>query len=427
MLSKAKAVERNRMAAKIALGQRSCREHLRRLAFVFAVELRLKIVTELYMREMSPTQFHREFGGGSASRVARNFDALRKHGWIRYIRSAAGREGKGKENFYRAPELAFIDAETWALVPYSMRVTSSWHIFNRIAARMRDAMESSCSAARRGRDLTSTPLVLDQVGWAQVIEALTTQFVYLFEEQKDAQLRIRHSGEKLIRADIFQVAFQAPTPIDTQMKSTLVERRNEPLVPLHERMSPVFADDICMRIVDELNRREMSVTLFYREFHRELSDVSIGALHRRFKRLKEIGWLAKVHEETGGRRRGATEVFYRATIPAIEENAPWVDISEALRGTKNWSTFQQLSGEVKKSMKAGTFDQRTDRCVAWSLVSLDNQGWEKVIADHDALLACALDEQDRAKHRMAKSNEQPIKMILAQAAFEAPKDVTKAP
>jgi hypothetical protein len=78
-------------------------------------------------------------------------------------------------------------------------------------------------------------------------------------------------------------------------------------------------------------------------------------------------------------------------------------------------------------MKAGTFDQRTDRCVAWSLVSLDNQGWEKVIAGHNALLARALGEQDRAKHRMAKSDEQPIKMILAQAAFEAPKDATKAP
>ncbi len=379
------------------------------------------------MREMSPTQFHREFGGGSASRVARNFEALKKHGWIRYVRSAPGREGKGKENFYRAPELAFIDAETWALVPYSMRVTFSWHIFNRIAVRMRDAMEASCSATRQGRDLTSTPLVLDQVGWARVIEAVTTQFVHLFEEQKDAQLRVRHSGEDLIRADIFQVAFQVPTPIDTQQKPALVERRNEPLVPFFERMSPVFADDICMRIVNELNQREMSVTLFYREFHRELCHVSIGALHRRFKKLQEVGWLAKVNEETGGRRRGATEVFYRATVPAVDESAPWADIPQALRGTKNWSTLRQLSGQVKAAIKAGTFDQRTDRCVAWSLVSLDNHGWEKVIAGHDELLAYALDEQDRAKHRMANSDEQPIKMTLAQAAFEAPRDVIKSP
>jgi hypothetical protein len=317
VLSEKKAVKGNRVAAKIALGRPSSREHLRRLAFVFAVELRLKIVTELYMREMSPTQFHREFGGGSASRVARNFEALRKHGWIRYIRSAAGREGKGKENFYRAPELAFIDAETWALVPYSMRVTSSWHVFNRIAARMRDAMEASCSGTQQGRDLTSTPLVLDQVGWARVIEAVTTQFVYLFEEQKDAQLRVRHSGEKLIRADIFQVAFQVPTLTDMQLKSALIERRNEPLVPLFERMSPVFADDICMRIVNELNRQEMSVTLFYREFHRELSDVGIGALHRRFKRLKEVGWLAKVHEETGGNVAGRQRSFIARPSPLL--------------------------------------------------------------------------------------------------------------
>jgi hypothetical protein len=45
------------VAAKIWTGIRSRAEHLRRLSVVFAVELRLKIVTELYMREMSPKQF----------------------------------------------------------------------------------------------------------------------------------------------------------------------------------------------------------------------------------------------------------------------------------------------------------------------------------------------------------------------------------
>jgi hypothetical protein len=411
------------LAAKIAVGSKSGREHLRRMGVVFAVELRMKIVTELYMQEMSPTQFRNEFGGGSASRVARNFETLEKHGWLRYVRSAPGKGGKGVEHFSRATELAFIDAETWALVPYSMRVASSWRIFNQIAPRMREAMEASCLGERPSRDLTSTSLRLDQTGWEHVIDALTAQFVCLFEEQKDAQLRIRHSGEELIRADVFQIAFQAPTSGDRRIGPALVENRKEPLIPFHERLSPVFADDIGMRIVAELNQREMSVT----QFHREFGGASVGSTHRRFKRLKDIGWLAKVSEETGGRRRGATEIFYRATVPAIDGNTPWANVPDSLSRTNDWKTFERLSVEMKAAMKAGTFDMRSDRILAWSLLSLDRQGWEKMIKKLDALLRYVLDEQDHAKHRMAKSGEKPITMIVAQAAFEAPKSTVKAP
>ena len=68
---------------KIWIGTRKHAEHLRRLAVVFAVPLRLKIVTELYQREMSPTQFYKEFGGGSVSRVTKHFERLRATGWLR--------------------------------------------------------------------------------------------------------------------------------------------------------------------------------------------------------------------------------------------------------------------------------------------------------------------------------------------------------
>jgi len=411
------------VTAKISLGPRSCREHLRHLSVVFAVELRLKIVTELYGRTMSPTQFNREFGGGSVSRVARNFEILEEHGWLRYIRSAPGKGGRGVEKFYRAPDLAFIDAESWALVPYSMRVTSSWKVFNQIAPRLREAMEDSHRGVRASCDLVSTSLVLDEAGWKHVIDAVTSQFVFLFEEQKDAQLRVQHSGEDLVRADVFLIAFEASRGGD-EAQSNLVESCREPLVPFHERLSPVFADDMCMQIVEELNRREMSVTQFFRQFG---GGGGVSGVHRRFKRLQEIGWIAKVREETGGTRRGATEVYYRATVPAIAENAPWANVPDFLSTSDNWKTFEKLSKQVKASMKAGTFDRRSDRCLAWSLLSLDRQGWETVVGELDALHERVLGEQDLAKYRVAKSGEKTIKMTVTQAAFESPKEVIKAP
>lgn len=411
------------MAARISLGVESGREHLRRLSVVFAVELRLKIVTELYMREMGPAQFYREFGGGTASRVARNFQTLEENGWLRAIGTAPAKSGRGKETLYRASELAFIGPDPWALLPYSLRVASSWNIFNQIAERLRDAMEASNVEARQGRNLTCTQLSVDQLGWKRVSEAVAAEFVSLFEEQEDARRRAFYLGEELFRADVFQIAFETPMHAGKRLGPGLVESRREPLIPFSERLAPVFADDVCMQIVAESNRREISVA----QFHREFGGDSRRTLYRRFHRLEEIGWLEKVHQKKGGARRGATEYFYRATGPAITDSGPWANAPESLSGTDNWKVFEQLSARVKEAMKAGTFDARMDRCQAWSLLQLDRQGWEKVIAGLDALRTYILEEQARAKDCMKKSGEKQVTMIVALGAFEAPGDSDKAP
>jgi DNA-binding PadR family transcriptional regulator len=414
------------VGAKVATRIKSQAAHLRRLSVVFAVEIRLKIVTELYMREMSPKEFYEEFGGGSLSRVTKNFEKLEDHGWLRYIRSEGpgGSRRGGVEHYYRATELAFFDAETWALMPYSIRVSSSWNIFNQIAQRLREAMEAVRLEESRSRDLACTSLLLDQLGWERLIAAIDALFVSNFEEQDDARLRVSHSGEPLIRADVFLVAFESPMRRGGRVGPDLAEAKKEPLIPFPERLSPVLADDMCLQIIAELNLREMSVTQYHQEFG---GDASVGGVRRRFKRLEKVGWLKKVREETGGKRRGATEHFYRATGPALVDSCPWDEAPDSLRGTSSWRTFERFSELIKEAMRAGTFDARKDRYATWSLLSLDQRGWEKVIAGIEALLAFAVEEQERASDRMEESKEEPLKMTVVTAALESPKDPVKAP
>jgi hypothetical protein len=411
------------VAARLAIGIKA-REHLRRLSVVFAVELRLKIIGELYMREMSPKQFFEEFGGGSISRVTQNFERLVETGWLRYIRSEGpgGKRYGGVEHFYRSTELAFFDVQTWALVPYSMRVASSWSLFNQIALRLRERLEASSLNATRKRDFSCTQVLLDQAGWERVIEAIDAQFLCIFEEQKDAPLRVRSSGGELLRADVLLIAFESPMRGE-QIGPCLVESDKEPLIPFPERLAPVLADDVCMQIVSELNRREMSAT----QFHREFGGATISGIRSRFERLKTSGWLKKVNEKTGGRRRGASEHFYRATRPAFRDGSTWTEPSDALRRIRSWRTFERFSEKVTEAMQAGTFDARVDRYVTLSFLSLDQQGWANVVAGIEALSALIFEEQERAKDRMAKSGEKPILLTAGLGAFEAPKDAAKAP
>lgn len=386
---------------------------------LFAVELQLKIVAELYGRAMSPTQFYNEFGGGSPSRVAKIFMRLKDEEWLRHMYDGLGPSGR-VEGFYRAPEPAFFDTESWALVPYSLRVASSWALFNQMAPVLRNAMEERRSD--QYRDLSCTPLLLDEAGWTNVIGAIAAQFVSLFEHQDDSRFRVAHTGEELIRADVFMIGFEMPLPGSESIGLDLVTR-DEPLGQFHERLSPAIADDMCLRIVQELNLRPMSAARFHRAFGHEFDGASYQSVLRRFKRLMKVGWLVRVAPPVHQR---STEHFYRATIPEIHDNFLRPNLPDAANDPDRWRAFQQLCGDVKEAMQAGIFDARTDRTVAWAFLAFDRRAWGEVILELDALLDHIDDEQRRAAKRLKDSGESPIAMSIATAAYESPKEAPKA-
>jgi hypothetical protein len=413
--------------AKVWTGIKSQAAYLRRLSVVFAAELRLKIVTELYMREMSPKQFYEEFGGGSITRVDRHFKKLAKHGWLRFIRSESGGSRRGAtEHFYRATELAIFDDQTWALVPYSLRVAISWRTFKQLAERVREALQAGTLDARADSRLSWKTLLLDQLGWERVVAAMGALFESLFEEQNDAKLRISHSKEKPILVTVALAAFESPAhpqdPGNRRATPRLVETCRDSPVPLPLRLSKVFADELCLQIIAEANLREISAPLFHSEF-----GGNIDGIRRRFKNLSKIGWLKKVNEKSGGRRRGATEKFYRATGPAIFDNESWVDVPDSIKTIDSWTTFKQLSDRVKEAIEAGTLEARLDNHMSWSLLRLDQLGCAKVTASVDALLALIFKERDRTEACIADSAVKPITTTVALAAFESPRDSTKAP
>jgi hypothetical protein len=411
------------MTPKLTIGIKS-RERLRRLADVFAVELRLRIVTALYKRPLSAKQFFEEYGGGTLSRVTQNFKRLANTGWLRLVRTEGpgGARHGAVEHFYRSTELAFFDDESWALVPYSMRVACSWSLFKQIAKRLRQALEETSQKPSLKRDLSCVDLLLDQAGWEHVIEAVNAQFARIFEEQEDSQLRAPDSGEELISADVLLIAFESPMGRG-QVDSHLAEIDKEPLIPFPERLAPVLGDDVCLQIVFELNRSAMSVT----QFHREFGGASLSGIRSRFNRLKRAGWLKKVDEQTGGRRHGASEHFYRATTPAMTGDGAWQSPPDSLRGTRSWRTFERFCEKVLEAMRSGTFDARTDRSVTLSFLNLDRRSWENVIAGIESLAAFILEEQARAKVRLEKSGEKPIAATVGLAAFETPPELAKEP
>jgi hypothetical protein len=398
--------------------------YLARLAIVFDYELRLKIVTELYMRPMSPSQFFEEFGGGNVSRVSRHFKILHEHGWLRFIRTAPCKGPRGADqNVYRAPELVVLDEETWALLPYSIKVSWSCIALKQLTERVRDALAADTFDSRPERHLTWTPLLLDRAGWDRVMARVNALFTSLLEEQDDAKIRLHYSEEKPILATVGLLAFESPMSSTKGVGHALIEA-GESSMPFSSRLAKVFADEVCLKIVAELNLREMSV----QQFHDEFGGASISGIRHRFRKLVRSGWLSPVNEKTGGKRRHGRERFFRATGPAIFDNRTWASLPSSLKKKRSGTTFDQLAEEVQRAITAGTFDARNDRHLTWLLLLLDQEGWEKMIAAVDALFAFVINERDRAESRIGAEPDGGLaRMTVGLMAFESPKDAVKAP
>ena len=406
--------------ARIRIGDSQPASIFPRLAVVFADPIRLKIVAELYQSEMSPSQFFSVHGGGSLSRVDRHFKRLADQGWLRLVRRETGGSRRGAvENFYRAPQLAVFDNETWARLPRSLRAEFSWRIFAQFADRVKEALEAGTFDSRSERHFTWTPLVLDEEGRHRVLKVIDGIFEALFEERADARVRIKRSGESPIHATVGLAAFDSPRC--ERNRSGLILPTPSPLENQNEddfttRLARVFSSEVNLKIVTELGLREMSASEFVEQF----GGGEIPEISRRFRVLAKHGWLVKVREETGGKRRGGVQRVYRATRPAIFDTQTWAQVPDTIRKTFSWRIFEQLAEQVREAMDAGTFDARPDRHLTWTPVLLDQVGWEQVISTVDSAFYEVLAEEEKAKERLARSKQEPVIATVYLAVFESP-------
>lgn len=409
--------------ARVKISAKS-REYLRRLSIVYAYELRLTAVTELYLREMSPSQFYREFGGGSATRVERHFKRLTEYGWLRFVREASGeRRRGGREHFYRATELAILDEEISALLPYSVRAAHGWKSFRQLAERARGALEAGTFDARPDRHLSSTSLRVDLLGRGRVIAAVDGLFYYLLKEQGEARLRVFKSGEKPFLATVGIAGFDSASGLVCHESGPILPEGAACLVPTYSRLSKVFGDEVCLSIVDELNPLEMSVS----QYHREIGGASKSAIRYRFEMLEQIALLRRVGKMPRDGRRGPREHLYRAAGPMLSVGDVWSGLPDLVRVTDSWREFERIADQIKEAIMAGTFDANPDRHLTWSLLSLDRRGWENVIAAIKAVLAFIAEEVRLAKIRLAESGETPTEVIIAMMAFESPRGSERKP
>jgi len=121
--------------------------YLERLGVAHMDQIRLTIITELYMREMGVQQFYESVGGSSYDSVRRHFFKLVDFGWLRYVRTTSSGRGR-PEKLYRSTELAVIDTETWRMLPFSIRDAFTIQLLLEMGGRVGEALQQGRAGAR---------------------------------------------------------------------------------------------------------------------------------------------------------------------------------------------------------------------------------------------------------------------------------------
>lgn len=167
-------------------------------------------------------------------------------------------------------------------------------------------------------------------------------------------------------------------------------------------------------------RGHVWVTLFERgivspaEIANEL-DLEPSEVSYHFRNLHRKGLIRLVRTV---QRRGFDEHFYEPLAPAVHlDDEEWMRLPQGIRSSLSGDMLQQIARSFFDALEAGVFDAR-NRHLTRTWLKLDERGWGELMR----LLLRTLDRagaiQERSAQRCEDSEEEPIAVEVAIAAFE---------
>lgn len=140
-----------------------------RIGKVFTDDLNLAIVNELNHTAMTPAQLHATLGGATSTTFLRKCKRLAKLGWAVDVDMKTGGKLHGANLYqFRAAAPNISESDIFQGIPASARIGQSWDAIQPFIATSLSAIETGTFNRRFDRHLSLSPLLVDEIGWAQV-------------------------------------------------------------------------------------------------------------------------------------------------------------------------------------------------------------------------------------------------------------------
>lgn len=180
-----------------------------KLAKALSNRWRCRILMEVSVRPMSPSQFIEEVGG-SMTNISRCFRDLAKWGFVEIVQEKkGGRRGGGVERIYRSTLRAFFDTQSWIGLPQILREEISQFFLDGYFDRISEAFEAKTIDAEIDRHLSWKPIVIDRAAWNTIGAALNEILDWLPVLEAEATER-SDDVEDLIPTTVGLASFLSP-------------------------------------------------------------------------------------------------------------------------------------------------------------------------------------------------------------------------
>jgi len=139
-----------------------------KLAKALSNKWRCRILMEVSVRPLSPSQFVEEFGG-SMTHISRCFRDLAGWGYLEVFEERnGGRRGGGVERIYRGTRRPYFDGPTWESLPLMIREEMSEWFLRTYFDRVSEAINAGTFDADLDRHLSWKPIVVDRQAWKEI-------------------------------------------------------------------------------------------------------------------------------------------------------------------------------------------------------------------------------------------------------------------
>jgi len=176
------------------------------------------------------------------------------------------------------------------------------------------------------------------------------------------------------------------------------------------RLAKALSHPMRTRILAILNERVASPNEIAAMIDERLPNVSYHV-----RALQELECIELVRT---AQRRGAIEHYYRALERPFFSDRDWKRLPRSGRQAVTDVALQMIWEDVSGAIRAGTFEQREDRHLTRSPLTVDERGWNELNELLLKTLRQAEEISAKSNKRLAKSEEEGIPTRLVMMHFQ---------
>lgn len=178
-----------------------------------------------------------------------------------------------------------------------------------------------------------------------------------------------------------------------------------------------LANSMRVQILTILNERANSTTGLARELGVEPGEIAYDV-----EVLRDMGRIEVVGER---KRRGAMEVFYKATSRAHLDELEWPTVPDPVKGGLRASLLQTLMADAIAAIDEDTFDSVEGAHMSWTPLIVDGPGWEELVEILRVALEDVLRVSESSAERLIANDEEGTSCTVSILGYAAAIDKRK--